>query len=137
VFKTEKIYRRGPWKGLEDVELATLEWVAWYNGSRLLEPLGYVPPAEFEHAYHDRHAAPVDLAWRFSRHELSGKPGTVQTAPAPYPGSRLRELPWARTHLSLDKDAPHGPPIELPPLGAIIPIPEVGGLHHRYVRRAA
>ena len=43
-------------EGLEDVEFATLEWVAWYNSSRLLEPLGYVPPAEFEQAYHDRQA---------------------------------------------------------------------------------
>jgi putative transposase len=43
----------------------------------------------------------------------------------------------ARTHLSLDKDAPDGRPIEPPGLGTIIPIPEVGGLHHRYVRRAA
>src|SRR6266404_5403040 len=43
----------------------------------------------------------------------------------------------ARTHLSLDKDAPHGRPIEWPELGQIIPIREVGGLHHRYVRRAA
>jgi putative transposase len=42
-----------------------------------------------------------------------------------------------RTHLALDKDAPEGRPIEPPPLGAIIPIPEVGNLHHRYVRRAA
>lgn len=37
-FKTEEIHRHGPWKGLEDVEFATLEWVAWYNGSRLLAP---------------------------------------------------------------------------------------------------
>jgi len=43
----------------------------------------------------------------------------------------------ARTHLSLDKDAPDGRPIEPPEFGAISPIPEVGGLHHRYVRRAA
>jgi len=43
----------------------------------------------------------------------------------------------ARTHLSLDKDAPDGRPIERPEVGAIIPISEVGGLHHRYVRRAA
>ena len=43
----------------------------------------------------------------------------------------------ARTHLSLDKDAPAGRPIAPPGLGAIITIPEVGGLHHRYVRRAA
>ena len=62
LFKTEEIHRRGPWKGLEDVEFATLEWVAWYNGSRLLEPLGYVPPTEFEKAYHDRQAAPVGMA---------------------------------------------------------------------------
>ena len=62
LFKTEEIHRRGPWKGLEDVELATLEWVAWYNRGRLLEPLGYVPPAEFEQAYHDRQTAPTELA---------------------------------------------------------------------------
>ena len=62
LFKTEEIYRRGPWKGLEDVEFATLEWVAWYNRSRLLAPLGYVPPAEFEQAYHDRQTAPAGLA---------------------------------------------------------------------------
>jgi putative transposase len=43
----------------------------------------------------------------------------------------------ARTHLSLDKDAPHGRPIERPELGKVIPIREVSGLHHRYVRRAA
>jgi putative transposase len=46
---------------LEDVEFATLEWVGWYKGSRLLEPLSYVPPAEFEKAYHDRQAPPVGL----------------------------------------------------------------------------
>jgi transposase InsO family protein len=62
LFKTEEILRHGPWKGLEDVEFATLEWVAWYNGRRLLEPLGYVPPAEFEQAYHDRQTAQADLA---------------------------------------------------------------------------
>jgi transposase InsO family protein len=43
----------------------------------------------------------------------------------------------ARTHLALDKDAPHRRPIERPELGRVIQIPEVGGLHHRYVRRAA
>jgi len=43
----------------------------------------------------------------------------------------------ARTHLSLDKDAPDGRPIEPPELGPVISIPQVGGLHHRYVRRAA
>jgi len=52
LYKTEVIHHLGPWKGLEDVEYATLEWVAWYNSARLMEPLGYVPPAEYEDQYH-------------------------------------------------------------------------------------
>jgi putative transposase len=52
LYKAEVIYHLGPWKGLEDVEYATLEWVAWYNSQRLMEPLGYVPPAEYEEQYH-------------------------------------------------------------------------------------
>jgi transposase InsO family protein len=62
LFKTEVIRRRGPWRHLEDVEFATLEWVAWFNTSRLLEPLGYVPPAEYEAAYYRRQTPPVELA---------------------------------------------------------------------------
>lgn len=52
LYKTEVIYARGPWRSLEAVEYATLEWVDWYNNRRLLEPIGHVPPAEFEQAYH-------------------------------------------------------------------------------------
>lgn len=52
LYKTETIYHLGPWKGLEDVEYAALEWVAWYNQQRLMEPLGYIPPAEYEDQYH-------------------------------------------------------------------------------------
>lgn len=48
LYKTEKINRRGPWKTLADVELATLEWVDWYNHERLHSAIGYSPPAEFE-----------------------------------------------------------------------------------------
>jgi putative transposase len=54
LYKTELIRRRGPWKGLDEVEYATLEWVDWFNHRRLLEPIGHVPPAEFEAAYHQR-----------------------------------------------------------------------------------
>jgi len=54
LYKTELIRRRGPWKGIDQVEYATLEWVDWFNHSRLLEPIGHVPPAEFETAYHRR-----------------------------------------------------------------------------------
>ena len=54
LFKTEVIRQRGPWRGLEDVEFATLEWVWWFNHHRLLEPLGYVPPVEYEEAFYRR-----------------------------------------------------------------------------------
>jgi transposase InsO family protein len=54
LFKTEVIWRRGPWRTIEDVEFATLEWVAWFNTRRLLEPIGYVPPAEYEAECHER-----------------------------------------------------------------------------------
>lgn len=52
LFKTEVIHARGPWRSLDAVEYATLEWVDWFNNRRLLEPIGYVPPAEFEQAYY-------------------------------------------------------------------------------------
>ncbi len=51
LYKTELIRRKGPWRGVEAVELATLKWVDWFNTHRLLEPLGYVSPAEFEEAF--------------------------------------------------------------------------------------
>jgi len=54
LFKTEIIRRRGPWRSLEDVEFATLEWVWWFNSHRLLGPIGHVPPAEYEQAYYTR-----------------------------------------------------------------------------------
>ena len=60
LFKAEVIHRRGPWRSLEAVEYATLEWVDWYNHRRLLEPIGNVPPAEAEAAYHaELEAIPV------------------------------------------------------------------------------
>nr|WP_183970820.1 IS3 family transposase [Quisquiliibacterium transsilvanicum] len=52
LYKAEVIHRRGPWKTREAVELATLEWVSWFNNHRLLEPLGYIPPAEAEANYY-------------------------------------------------------------------------------------
>lgn len=51
LYKAEIIHRRGPWKTREAVELATLEWVSWFNHHRLLEPIGYIPPAEAEANY--------------------------------------------------------------------------------------
>ena len=54
LYKTELIHRRGPWKGIDDVEFDTLEWVDWFNQRRLLEPIGDVPPSEFGAAYWGR-----------------------------------------------------------------------------------
>jgi putative transposase len=51
LYKTEVIRRR-PWKSLDDVEFATLTWVAWFNTERLLEPIGYLPPTEYEKQFH-------------------------------------------------------------------------------------
>jgi putative transposase len=51
LYKAELIHRRGPWRTTEAVEIATLEWVSWFNHHRLLEPIGYIPPAEFEAMY--------------------------------------------------------------------------------------
>ena len=56
LFKTEVIRRQGPWKNLEAVEFATLKWVDWFNHRRLLEPIGYVPPAEYEARYYEQAA---------------------------------------------------------------------------------
>lgn len=46
------IRQKGPWRNLEDVESATLEWVWWFNNKRLLEPIGYIPPAEYEKMFY-------------------------------------------------------------------------------------
>lgn len=57
LYKTEVIRQRGPWRSFDNVEYATLEWVAWFNQQRLMEPLGYLPPAEYEEQFYRTHAA--------------------------------------------------------------------------------
>ena len=52
LFKAEVIHRRGPWRSVDNVEYATLEWVDWFNNRRLFGPIGDVPPIEFEEAYY-------------------------------------------------------------------------------------
>jgi transposase InsO family protein len=74
LYKAELIHRRAPWKTREAVELATLEWVSWFNHHRLLEPIGYIPPAEAEANY-----------WRSQRglnDEYIGPTGGPPAAPA-------------------------------------------------------
>lgn len=54
LFKAEVIRRQGPWKNMEAVELATADWVEWFNNRRLLTSIGDIPPAEFEQTYYNR-----------------------------------------------------------------------------------
>ena len=62
LYKTEVTPRRGPWKNVDEVEYATLEWVGWFNHRRLLEPIGNVPPAELEAAYGRRQEESANAA---------------------------------------------------------------------------
>ncbi len=73
LFKSEVIRRRGPWRSHEDVEFATLEWVWWLNHHRLLEPIGYIPPVEYEEMYY--RAQEAQEASRYSTTRVSDKPG--------------------------------------------------------------
>jgi transposase InsO family protein len=52
LYKAEVIHRRGPWKTAQAVEIATLEWVSWFNNHRLLGSIGHIPPAEAEANYY-------------------------------------------------------------------------------------
>ena len=81
LFKAEVIHRGGPWRSFEAVEFATLEWVAWFNHRRLLEPIGNVPPAEAEARYYAQ--AKVQALrckpWPPDPNQIaSRKPGAVQ-----------------------------------------------------------
>ena len=62
LYKTELIHRRAPWKTKESLELATLEWVSWFNHHRLLEPIGYIPPAEAEENYYRQLASQAAIS---------------------------------------------------------------------------
>jgi transposase InsO family protein len=64
LYKTEVIRHEGPWRGLDEVEHATLEWVDWFNHQRLPEPIGYVPPAKFEKEYYRNAASEKDRVLR-------------------------------------------------------------------------
>ena len=54
LYKTELVRNKGPWRGLDDLELATLEWVDWFNHRRIHHELGRIPPAEFKDRYYDQ-----------------------------------------------------------------------------------
>jgi putative transposase len=61
LFKTELIKPRGPWRTVEQVEIATLEYVDWFNHRRLFQACGDVPPVELEAAHYRQHAALTEV----------------------------------------------------------------------------
>jgi transposase InsO family protein len=62
LYKTEVIRKDGPWRGIDPVEYATLEWVDWFNNRRLLGPIGNIPPAEYENMYYEQNETPAAVA---------------------------------------------------------------------------
>ena len=62
LFNTEGIRRQGPWHHVEHVEFATLEWVNWFDYRQLLEPIGNIPPGEFEQPYDHQQESPAKVA---------------------------------------------------------------------------
>jgi transposase InsO family protein len=78
LFKTEVIQSKGPWRHLEAVEFATLRWVDFFNNRRLLEPIGYVPPAEYEAQYHEQLRCGATIA---SPAEAGALGGILDSAP--------------------------------------------------------
>jgi len=62
LYKTEVIDQLGPWQSVTAVELETLSWVDWFNNRRLLEPIGNIPPVEFEAVYDQEQASPAAVA---------------------------------------------------------------------------
>ena len=52
LYKAELIWRRGPWRTVDQLEIATLEYIDWFNHRRLHGAIGHVPPAEFEEAFY-------------------------------------------------------------------------------------
>src|SRR3954453_1331162 len=59
LYKIELVRNRGPWRGLDDLEYATLEWVDWFNHRRLFEAHGHIPPAEHEENYYRQNSSAV------------------------------------------------------------------------------
>ena len=74
LYKAEVIHRLGPWRNLQAVEMATLEWLDWFNHRRLLESISNVPPAKAEAAYDDQLVGSA-IGRRESSKTVSGNPG--------------------------------------------------------------
>ena len=83
------VHRRGPWRGLEAVEYATLDWVDWFNRPRLLKPIGNIPPAQAEANFY----AAMETKVMAAQPGPTGLRQTRRGSPCPVPPRRVRG-PW-------------------------------------------
>ena len=103
LYKTEVIRPRRPWRGVEAVEFATLEWVDWFNNRRLLEVIGNRPPAEAEAAYY-RQAEHTALAACLKRYSLRKTRGG--SSPVRPPGRRPAYRHESASRATAEADCP-------------------------------
>ena len=121
LFKTEVIQRKGPWRHLEAVEFATLTWVDWFNTRRLLEPIGYVPPAEYEARYYEQLRGPPRSKMTsprryFSLHQLTiVDPGASYEVELRAIRAEFTFVPDSRRGRSAASSPPHRGPSRRPP----------------------
>jgi len=105
LYKAELVHRRAPWKTREAVELATLEWVSWFNNHRLLEPIGYIPPAEAEANYWRQHQRQANAASSRGKkglnHEYMAQPAGASGGPCGVLEERKTEQPNSRIHQTM------------------------------------
>ena len=99
LYKAELIHRRAPWKTKESVELATLEWVSWFNHQRLLEPIGYIPPAEAEANYYRNSPIRPPWWWPDLNQPASTILGAVQRLSSGSSRANLQQTPLLGTML--------------------------------------
>ena len=84
LYKTELVHRQGPWRNMQDLEMATLGWVDWFNNRRLLGPIGNILPAEAEQNFYAQRE-PLDMSYSPTLGQISG---LFKLLPAP--ADRLR-----------------------------------------------
>jgi len=79
LYKTEVIRKHGPWKSIDAVKIATLDWVDWYNNRRMMEPIGYRSPREAEMEYYQQQTRLAE--GKHAHSKVPGETGAVQTVP--------------------------------------------------------
>ena len=97
LFKTEVIRRRGPWRHIDAVEFATLAWVDWFNTRRLLEPIGYIPPAEYEERYYEQVTVTELTSFALRRSRYGSVYKTPLLSKLAFEDSQLGQHPGARS----------------------------------------